>query len=317
MTAIAIFGEFEASSKLVSAALYDIYEAHLADAPDEEFRLFVGIPKTMPIYSAILAWAVRNSVPVDIYLSFDSKVLQNVYAAQLEVRWHRSDNYMMELVRALDTQPSPRIYALLGDQEPSVAVRRALVRALDNGLEVRDLAEAGLTIVGVADNPIRQGSTTMADDLMTLEAAGQAADEEGDTESIQALTEFAEQHGIDPDDYPTWTELAQALDPLLAAAETETEDEAPAASGGLTAEELEDKSVPELRNLAKQLGVDGWETNRSTKLIQGILAAQGSGAAAPKPVTKQYADEQTGSVNGISAEALARGLRAFADALEG
>ena len=218
MTTLAIFGEKdEVSSKLVTAALNDILEAHLADADDDMFRLYVGIPKTMPIYSGILAWAVRCSVPVDVYLPFDAKVLQNIYAAQLDVRWHRHPDYMMELVRALDTQPDVKIYALLGDQEPSVAVRRALVRAIDNGVEVRDLAEAGLTVVGVADNPIRQGSTDMADDLMTLEAAGKAADEEGDAESIEALTNFAAEHGIDPDDYPTWSELAAVLDPLLAA----------------------------------------------------------------------------------------------------
>ena len=315
MTVLAIFGEKEASSALVTAALNDLLEAHVTDTPEEELRLFVGIPKTMPVYSAVLAWAVRNSIPVDVYLSQPPKVLQNVYADQLDVRWHRHENYMEELVRALDTQPSVKIYALMGD-DPSTAVRRALVRAIDNGVEVRDLAEAGLTVVGVADNPIRQGSTDMADDLMTLEAAGTAADE-GDAESIEALTNFAEENGIDPDDYPTWSELAAVLDPLLA---TAPDDEAPEPEvGALTAETVEDKSGPELRNLAKQLGVDGWETNRSAKLIQGILAAQGSGAATAAPARAAKAEDngEVVALGGISAAALARGLRAFADALEG
>lgn len=322
MTVLGVFGDKDASQKLVTAALNDLLEAHVTDRPDEEFRLFVGIRKLLPVYLAVINWASKNKIPVSIYMRGDPKVLRNTYPDLHAASWHRSDNYMMELVRSLDYVTNPKIYALLGE-EPSTDVRRALARAIDNGVEVRDLAEAGLTYVGVADNPIRQGSTTMANSEMTLQQAGELADE-GDEESIEALTEYAAQFELDPDEYPTWAELATVIDPLLMEAETESEPEPekPArrsrSSATLTAEELEEKSVPELRNLAKQLGVEGWDKNRSAKLIEGIIEAQGGSGNGDEPATVTRigrAESTDGSGDVLSA--LARAARAFADALEG
>ena len=326
MTVLGIFGDKDASKKLVTASLNDMLEAHVLDTPDEEFWLCLGMRKPLNVYETIIGWALKNEIYVVANTKFDSPGWQASFdGAEFEVaEWHRSDRFMMDVVERLSAEKSAKIFALLGDEEPAVDVRRALVRALDSGLEVRDLAEAGLTYVGVADNPIRQGSTTMADEQMTLEQAGEAADE-GDEEALTELTNLAEQFELDPDEYPTWAALAEALDPLLAAAEEEAppeqeEEQAPRRSSGgaLSEEDLEGKSVPELRQLAKQLGVDGWDKNRSAKLIEGILEAQsGNGEAAPR----QSGDTMSGVLeiggNGISAAALARGLRAFADALEG
>ena len=234
------------------------------------------------------------------------------------------------------------VYVLLGDPaEASVDVRRSIAYAVDSGIEVRDLSEAGLTLVGITDNPIQTKGSNMADETMTIEQAGDAADE-GDEEAIEELTSLAEQYELDPDTFPTWAELAAAIKPLLAGSEEEeeAEDEEEAAAEAhatredrdpprrrgtkqLTQDELEEIPVPELRVLARQLGVEGWEKNRSAKLIEGIIAAQEDGGVAEvtEAETGSFGETLTGELivsgNGITAEALARGLRAFADALEG
>lgn len=57
-----------------------------------------------------------------------------------------------------------------------------------------------------------------------LEAFGGAADE-GEEDAIEALEALAEEHDLDPEDYPTWAELAEALAELVDAEEDEDEEE--------------------------------------------------------------------------------------------
>jgi len=331
MTVVGIFGDATASDKLIKAALNDTLEAHMVDHENEEFWLCVGVRKASPTYETIIGWALRNGIWTSVYTAFQSPGWQSSFdGGEFEVaEWHQSSRFMFDVVDRLLAEPRAKVYALMGDKEPSIDVRRALVRALDNGLEVRDLAEAGLTYVGVSDNPLTIGSIIMANDL-TLAEAGEAADNE-DEESMVALTTLAEDYGLDPDDYATWSLLAEALDPLMSEAPAEAEDEpeeAPAPRRGketLTREELEGLSVPELRQLAKQLGVEGWDKNRSAKLIDGVIAAQNGG-----PVTEadeadevepdedaDYPPRRRAEANGNLLSVLAAGLRAFADALEG
>jgi hypothetical protein len=325
VTVLGIFGDKDAPALLVTAALNDMLEAHLVDHEGEDFWLCVGVRKPLAIYQTIIGWALHNGLYVAVYTKFSTPSWEAVFGnGEFEVaEWHHSDRWMLDVVERLSAEHNATIYALMGDEDPPVDVRRALVRALDSGLEVRDLAEAGLTYVGVADNPIRQGSNTMAKEEMTLEQAGELADE-GDAESIQALVDLAERFELDPDDYPTWVELGTVLDPLLAEAEAEAEggegeggeaepdDEAPRRNrgGNISAEDLEEKSVPELRQLAKQLGVDGWEKNRSAKLIEGILEAQGNGDGPPRKAASAADDDSLLAT-------LARAFRAFAEVLEG
>ena len=326
-----VLGDVDTSPKLVTAALDDQLEAHLQDDPDGDFWLVLGIRSPAPkVYDTIIGWAERNKIYYAVYTNIRLEKFE--HAAN---EHHQRDNFMIEVVnRLLNEQDGDKmIYALLGDPaSAAVDVRRALARALDNGIEVRDLSEAGLTVVGVADNPIQtKGSNDMADEeTLTIEQAGEAADE-GDDEAIEELSRLAEQFSLDPDEYPTWVALAEALAPLLAqaAVEEEEEGEAPArpatATKRLTQEQLEDTPVPELRVLAKQLGVEGWEKNRSAKLIEGILEAQDGGTTtstqsmnSDTPHPRPYDDAPEGVlVTGESIlPALARGLRAFADALE-
>lgn len=329
-----IIGDHEASPKLVTAALDDQLDAHLRDNPGGEFWLVLGIRKPSPkIYTAIIEWALAHEIYCCIYSA-------GSYDNFTEVdEFHQRPDYSREVVNRLFKEPDTKmVYVLLGDPaEASVDVRRTIAYAVDSGIEVRDLSEAGLTLVGITDNPIQTKGSNMADETMTIEQAGEAADE-GDDEAIEELTNLAGQYELDPDEYPTWAELAAAIKPLLAGSEEEVEDEEEAAAAAhatredrdpprqrgtkqLTQEELEETPVPELRVLARQLGVEGWEKNRSAKLIEGILEAQenGDGTRAIGAVT----DDGEGvllegiAFDGISATALARGLRAFADALEG
>jgi len=140
---------------------------------------------------------------------------------------------------------------------------------------------------------------------------------------MTALITLAADYGLDPDDYPTWVGLAEALDPLMAEASDEFDadepDEAPTRRSSkqtLSQEELEALPVPELRQLAKQLGVEGWDKNRSAKLIDGVIAAQEGGATRSRGADDD-GDEggQEASDNWLIA-VLAKGLRAFADAIE-
>src|SRR5262245_28076565 len=168
-----IIGDCDAKPKLVTAALNDQLEHHAA--AEEEFWLCVGVRRpVLAIYRSIIEWAQHN----EIYTAYFSTVPAPQLLRELEleeVAEHtKSDNYMLDLIERLyrevhDNGEAAMVYALLGDNEPSVEVRRAIARAVDNGLEVRDLAEAGLTVVGMADNPIKTtGRIIMATEEITL-----------------------------------------------------------------------------------------------------------------------------------------------------
>lgn len=328
-----IIGDAVAPDKLVTAALNDQLEAHLQDDPQGPFRLCIAVHRGSPaIYHTIVRWAEKNEIFVSYYTAMSAKELSRTLepAEAHEYKPFGSEVYMIMLVERLydevRTGETATLFALLGDKEPSIHVRRALARAVDNNIEVRDLAEAGLTYVGVADNPIQtKGSNDMSDDTMTIEQAGEAADE-GDEEAIEELTRMAAQYELDPDEYETWTLLAETLRPLLVTGdEAEVEEEAsapaPRKTKPMTQEQLEDTPVPDLRVLAKQMGVEGWEKNRSAKLIEGILEAQANGDAPVRSVPAIDSEVAEGFGELIATEsilpALARGLRAFADALEG
>lgn len=73
-----------------------------------------------------------------------------------------------------------------------------------------------------------------------LDALGTAADDDGDVDAQNKLTELAEEKGLDPDSYPTWAELATALQ----------ESEASADDG------YDDMEVNDLREECKSRGLD-------------------------------------------------------------
>lgn len=119
-----------------------------------------------------------------------------------------------------------------------------------------------------------------SDDEMSWEDLGAAADG-GDAEAVAALTEAAEEAEVEPDNYPTWAELAEFLgsddedeseDEEEEAEDEEEEDESD--EDELTEEDLEAMSVKELRALAEEFEVE-FAGLKKAALIEAILEAAG------------------------------------------
>ena len=270
-----IFGDCDASPKLVRAALSDQLSTHLADSPDDDFWLCLGLRKRPPaIYSHILAWAEKNEVYTVVYGSEDPGASEFV----------QSDRFMLDAVeRCFDeVKQHATVFALLGDDPPATDVARALARAHDNGMVLRDLAEAGLTYVRPTDDPLPppKEHATMAEQELTLEEVGVIADDndhDDQDEAIAALVDVAKEAGLDPDDYATWSELAEAL----AEAEDEDDesdddddddDESDPEPGELDEDELRALDLPALRKLAAQAGIEGAEKKRKDTLVRELAS---------------------------------------------
>ena len=289
MTAYGIFGDVDASPKLVRAALSDLLEAHRRTTPDDDFWLKIGVRDSdLKIYDEILDWAVRNSVYHEI-VTPTSGYVPYTEAAKITV----TPAFMLNVVDAMRSAPGGKILALVGDQTPETDVLSALVKAKDNGTEIRDLAEAGLTLILFrGDDPPAEHSeeeNDMADANEEVEASfaelGEYADDTSDEETAEQaqglLVEASEEHGLDPDDYATWAELGIALQELADAAETETEpEEEPVEIDGqlLTRESLVGKEIAEIKALAKAAGIEGYTRMRREPLINALL---GGGAESP------------------------------------
>lgn len=95
-----------------------------------------------------------------------------------------------------------------------------------------------------------------------IPALGEAADEEEDEDAIARLTELAEENDLDPDEYATWSELAEELEPLVGG---EGVVDAVAALG------LDTMSLGDLREKAEELSLV--TTGTKAKLIERITAA--------------------------------------------
>ena len=281
MTAYGIIGDVEASPKLVRAALSDLLEAHTRLTPGDDFWLLVGVRNAeTKIHDEILDWASRNGVyfeivtPAKVYTPF-------IEPAALTV----SPSFMLDVVERMRQEQGGKVLALVGDQTPRTDVLRALARAKDNGTEIRDLAEAGLTLIlfkGDTPPPDTKEITNMADEEeveLTLEELGEIADDpdhESAGEAATILTESSEEAGIDPNDYATWAELATALQELIDGgeepAEEEPEDEP--VIDGLTRESLVGKDIAEIKALAKAAGIEGYSKMRREPLINALLGVE-------------------------------------------
>jgi hypothetical protein len=135
MTAYGIFGDVEASPKLVRASLSDLLEAHTRLTPGDDFWLMVGVRNNeTKVHEEILDWASRNQIytevvtPAATYEPFTPPARLTVSAA-----------FMLDVVESMRHQDGGKILALVGDQTPRTDVLRALAKAKDNGTEVRDL----------------------------------------------------------------------------------------------------------------------------------------------------------------------------------
>lgn len=116
-----------------------------------------------------------------------------------------------------------------------------------------------LDLQATADGEGEQAEADAEDAEEDLEALAELVDE-GDDEDGKAeerLTELAEENDLDPNEYPTWAELAEAIT------------EAAGGEGTNQEAELKAMSIADLRAKAKELEIDS--TGAKSALIARIL----------------------------------------------
>ncbi len=273
MTVIGIFGDGTCSEALVKATLDDALEAHQRTTPDDAFELNIGIRDNPgPVLPYVMEWAERGQIDYSVYRP-SSKAPVPESASYVT---NRKDVFGT-LVEHLPADG--RVLALIGADDPQADVGRALITALDSGKDVRDLAEGGITLVGIKGEPPTEGMAmaTEEETEYTWQELGEFADDP-DHENYEAamavLKESAEEVGLDPDDYATLVELAQALEDgekdVAAASEPVEEDEPQPDEPGWTRESLKGKGVKELREIAKASGVADYAKRGVKELIDAL-----------------------------------------------
>lgn len=103
-----------------------------------------------------------------------------------------------------------------------------------------------------------------------IDEVAAAADDDGDTDAIEALTALAEENDLDPDDYGTWAELAEAI--KEAAGEGE-EEEVETYEEAEEAEEAEDElDVDAINEAATKADKGGRGSDAAIEYLNGIAA---------------------------------------------
>lgn len=288
MTAYGIFGDVDASPKLVRAALSDLLEAHHRSTPGDEFWLCLGVRNGEgKIYEEILDWSAHNEVYVEVI-----SPAANYWPYVEPSKFTLSPSFMLDVVEMMHRTEGGEILALVGDQTPKVDVLRALAKAKDNGTRIRDLAEAGLTLILFrGDDPPSYDNhseeETMADEEVeySLSELGEFADDESDADTAEQaqglLEQAAEEAGVDPNEYATWLELGTYLQALIDDEAEEPEEEPEPAIEGLTREALVGKEIAEIKQLAKAAGIEGYSKMRREPLINALLGEDSPPAASP------------------------------------
>lgn len=183
--------------------------------------------------------------------------------------------------RLADTQDDTAIIEL-SEAANEVGVSEEIRNNTSTWVEVADLCR---------EAEANDNAEAATDEEIDFEALGTAADEEygttGEAESCAKLRELAEAQDINPDDYPTWTELATALTSI-------GEDEVPFdyAATGTTADEefgngAEGESCTILREKAIENGLNPDDYPTWTDLateLEGMSAADESVAGVDENV---------------------------------
>lgn len=253
MTVYAIFGNAGASDKLLRSSMSELLETHNQFTPTEDFLLIVAGDNDA--LNAVRYWALDADVDCD---GADTPLIA------VDVAWNLGKS-------------NARVLALIGDDEPTGDVAQALALATKHSMEIRDLAEAGITYVYIeGDPPTTQQENEMPrmqeeevqeEAPMTWEEVGAEADA-GDQGMMLNLSEVVEILNADRDEKfdveaaKSWSEVADWIqeredDETAAEVEPETpnkpdEDED---ALGFTQEDFVGKGLKEVRELAVQSGV--------------------------------------------------------------
>jgi hypothetical protein len=218
---------------------------HLADMVDAFPDLMVGIVLDKDYVSEamvfVMDWLERNEVK----------------------------SYEVDIHGGLAPTPD-KVYALIGDKDPDPEVATVLTAALAAGIEVRDLAEAGVTVVRIDGTvPTTPQGEPVADDEVnyTWVELGRFADDDDAPEQKAAretIDEAFTERDLDGEQYVTWLEMAIHLgvedeeEDAIALSESEEApaEEPKADKPGFTYEDLKDIGIRKLKEIAKQSKVD-------------------------------------------------------------
>lgn len=276
MTAIAVFGDASASEKLIRASMNETLEAHLQFHPDEPFSLFIAEVPASPTLKAVVAWADETGVTYEM-----------------------SATPLVAVDAAFNVgKPDARVLALIGDEEPTGNTAVALALAAKHSMEIRDLAEAGITYVyqeGVPpttkENDVPAAPAVAEEESeYSWEEVGELADG-GDDDAIALLVEAAEAIEVDPEAYETWADLAVDIQAAENGETEEDEDDSPEevedtpeedkedepeSAVGYTPADFKGKSLKDVRELARQSGIKDAARLGREDLIKKLCGEQGT-----------------------------------------
>jgi hypothetical protein len=281
MTTFVVLGDHPAADKLVTAALNDYLDTHMEVSSDDDFAMVVAVrnpPK--PAIKHVIEWCRKAGVYFEIVAASD-KVPEFDDAADHRV----SDNFLIDAIESgySYSGSDATVLALVGEEDPAVDVTRALVRAADSHMVIRDLAEGALTYIKfhgdtVDEPPPSEEDEPMADEAeeVTLEELVEMADG-GDQEAADALSDACAEFEIDPDEYATWAEVGELLEAAMAESEEgepepEEEEEEEETEGGWTAEALKNLTLKEVREQAQAAGIANWKTATRPELVKLLIA---------------------------------------------
>ena len=282
MTTYGVIGEAEASRKLITATLNDLMEAHTALTPDDDFWFIIGTGRSPnPSIEAVMDWCSKSGTYFEVVTSADVP-FDGAGGVHLE------EDFNYAAVERLYNEGTGhrQLLALVGPEDPPVDVTRAIARATDSLIEVRDLTEGALTYIkfyGDAvntvnqqeENPVPAQDEEVEVTLEELPGLGEEADEEGDdSAAATTLAELAAEMEIDVNDYSTWSEVAAAI---YEAADGDDEDDEESEEeeeevGEWTAEALKGLKLTEVRAHGKAAGIPGADKMRREDLVKALLS---------------------------------------------
>lgn len=299
MSTFVVLGDAKAAPKLVTATLNDYLDLHLDETPDDDLVFIIATRYPIkPAIKHVIDWCDKAGVYYEVVASSDK-----IIAADDAV-FKVSANFMIEAVEDGYAYggASTTVLALVGEEDPTVDVTRAIARAVDSHMVVRDLSEGALTYIkfygDAVDEPQEENNMAAEAEVeMTLPELIALADE-GDEEAIEALTEVCGEVEIDPAEYATWAEL----EPIIAEAlgleeaeeeevvEEEEEEEVIAEpTGGWTADDLKGKQLKEVREIAGAAGIENYKTAPRPQLVKALIDGTSGVAEEPAAPAKKAA----------------------------
>lgn len=273
MTTFVVLGDQPVAGKLLTATMNDYLETHQEVSPDEDFCVVIATrKKATASLQAMMTWCDKAGVWYEVVTPPGVEIPEGASS------YIESDNFLIDAVEAgySYSSNSAVVLALVGEKEPKVDVARALVRAADSHMVIRDLTEGALTYIKfhgdtVGTPPLEDAVMAEDTEEVTLEDLTALA-EEGDEEAVEALDEAAREYGIDPDDYEDWAGVGAALGEAMEEEEEEVEEEDPA--GGWTEEALKGKTLKEVREIAVAAGIEGAKTTPRVKLVKALIEGE-------------------------------------------